>query len=109
MGLYYMLNKVFIAADTPRGSFDSGMATILDKSLEEAGMYLVHLYEGKHLQWPFKVVGQRAIPIPLAYHNDASDCEGGWWEYRSKCLHILLQTSGDGRVILPSQLTGIHS
>ena len=32
VGLYYMLNKVFIAADTPRGSFDNGMAAILDKS-----------------------------------------------------------------------------
>ena len=39
-GLYYMLSKVFIAADTPRGTFSSGMATILDKSSErEEGMY----------------------------------------------------------------------
>ena len=110
VGLYYMLNKVFIAADTPQGSFDSSMAAILDKSSEEeAGMYLVHLYEGEDLQWPFKVVGQRAIPIPLAYHDNISGCGDGWWEYCNKCLYILLQTSGDGRVILPSQLTGIHS
>ena len=86
------------------------MATILDKSMEEeAGLYLVYLYEGEDLQWPFKFVGQRAVPIPLAYHDDASDCEGGWWEYHDKCLHVLLQTSGDGCVILPSQLTGICS
>ena len=78
VGLYYMLNKVFIAADTPQGSFDSDMAAILDKSSEEeAGMYLVHLYEGEDLQWPFKVVSQRAISIPLAYHDNASDHEGG--------------------------------
>ena len=31
-GLYYMLSKVFIAADTPRGTFSSGMAAILDRS-----------------------------------------------------------------------------
>ena len=56
-----MLNKVFVAADTPQGSFDSGMATLLDKSSEEeAGMCLTHLYSGESLQWPFKVVGQRA-------------------------------------------------
>ena len=29
-----MLNKIFVAADTPQGSFDSGMATLLDKSSE---------------------------------------------------------------------------
>ena len=105
-----MLNKVFVGADTPQGSFDSGMAAILNKSSEEeAGMYLVHLYEGEDLQWPFKVVSQRAIPIPLAYHDNASDCEGGWWEYCNKCLYVLLQMSGDGCVILLSKLTGIHS
>ena len=110
VGLYYMLNKVFVAADTPQGSFDSDMAAILEKSSEEeAGMYLIHLYSGEDLQWPFKVVGQRAISIPLAYHNDASGYEGGWWEYHSKCFHILLQMSGGGHVILPSQLTGIPS
>ena len=86
------------------------MATIMDKSSEEeAGMYLVHLYDGEDLQWPFKVVGQRAIPIPLAYHDDASGYEGGWQEYHSKCFHVLLQMSGDDHVILPSQLTGICS
>ena len=48
------------------------MAAILEKSSEEeAGMYLIHLYSGEDLQWPFKVVGQGAISIPLAYHNDA--------------------------------------
>ena len=110
VGLYYMLNKVFVAADTPQGSFDSGMAAILEKSSEEeAGMYLICLYSGEDLQWPFKVVGQRAISIPLAYHDDASGYEGGWWEYHSKCFCILLQMSGGGHVILPSQLTGIPS
>ena len=110
VGLYYMLNKVFLAADTPQGSFDSGMAAILDKSSEEeAGMYLIHLYDGEDTQWPFKVFGQRAIPIPLAYHDDASGCEGEWWEYHSKCFHVLLQMSGGDHVILLSQLTGIHS
>ena len=109
VGLYYMLNKVFVAADTPQGSFDSSIAAILDKSSEEAGMYFICLYDGEDLQWPFKVVGQRAIPIPLAYHNDASGYEGGWWEYHSKCFHVLLQMSGGDHVILPSQLTGICS
>ena len=85
------------------------MATILDKSSAEAGMYLVCLYNGEDLQSPFKVVGQRAIPIPLAYHDDASGYEGGWWEYCSKCFYVLLQMSGGDHVILPSQLTGICS
>ena len=86
------------------------MAAILDKSSEEeAGMYLICLYNGEDLQWLFKVVGQKAIPIPLAYHDDASGCEGGWWEYHSKCFHVLLQMSGGDHVILPSQLTGIRS
>ena len=50
VGLYYMLNKVFVAADTPWGSFDSGMAAMLEKSSEEeAGMYLIHLYSGEDL------------------------------------------------------------
>ena len=109
VGLYCMLNKVFVAADTLWGSFDSGMAAILDKSSEEAGMYLIHLYNGEDLQWPFKVVGQKAIPIPLAYHDDVSGYEGGWQEYCSKCFCVLLQMSGGDHVILPSQLTGIHS
>ena len=86
------------------------MAAILEKSSEEeAGMYLICLHDGEDLQWPFKVVGQRAIPIPLAYHDDASGYEGGWREYCSKCFHVLLQMSGGDHVILPSQLTGICS
>ena len=110
VGLYDMLNKVFVAADTPQGSFDSGMAAILDKSSEEeAGMYLICLYYGEDLQWPFKVFGQRAIPIPLAYHDDVSGCEGEWQEYDSKCFHVLLQMSGGDHVILLSQLKGKHS
>ena len=32
VGQYHMLNKIFVAADTPQGSFDSGMAGLLDKS-----------------------------------------------------------------------------
>ena len=86
------------------------MAAILEKSSEEeAGMYIICLYSEEDLQWPFKVVGQRAISIPLAYHDDASGYEGGWWEYHSKCFCILLQMSGGGHFILPSQLTGICS
>ena len=85
------------------------MAAILEKSSEEeAGMYLIHLHDGD-LQWPFKVVGQRAIPIPLAYHDDASGYEGGWREYHSKCFHVLLQMSGGDHVISPSQWTGMCS
>ena len=106
VGLYYMLNKVFVAADTPRGSFDSGMATMLEKSSEEeVGMDLICLYSGEDLQWSFKVVGHRTISLPLAYHDDASGYEGGWQEYHNKCFHILLQMSGGDHVILPSQLT----
>ena len=87
VGLYYMLNKVFVAVDTPQGSFDSSMVAILEKSSEEeAGMYLICLYSGEDLQWPFKVVYQRAISIPLDYHDDASCYEGGWWEYGPCCL-----------------------
>ena len=53
-----MLSKVFVAADTPRGTFSSGMAAILDKSSKRVeGMYLIHLYEGEDLQWPFRVSG----------------------------------------------------
>ena len=49
-GLYYMLSKVFIAADTPRGTFSSSMATILDRSSEdEEGMCLICLYKGEDL------------------------------------------------------------
>ena len=67
------------------------MAAMLDKSSEEVpGMYLVHLYHGETLLWPFKVTGQRAIPLPIAYHDDTSDYEDGWWEYCSKCFHLLL-------------------
>ena len=49
MGLYYMLSKVFVAANT-RGSFDSGMAAIVEKSSDkEVGMYLIHLFSGEDL------------------------------------------------------------
>ena len=111
-GMYYMLSKDFIEADTPRGTFLSGMATILDRSSkEEEGMYLIHLYEGEDLQWPFRVSSQKAIAIPLAYHDvtyvDLSSLKGGWQKYHSRCFHILLQVSKDDAVILPSQLTGI--
>ena len=110
VGQYYMLNKIFVAADTPQGSFDSGMAALLDKSPEgEVGMYLVHLYSGETLQWPFKVVGQRAIPLPLAYHDDTPSYEDGWWEYCSRCFCVLLQMPEGDQVILPSQLMGISS
>ena len=86
------------------------MAAMLEKSSEEeVGLYLICLYSGEDLQWPFKVVGQRAISIPLAYHDDASGYEDGWWEYHGKCFHIFLQMSGDDHVILPSQLTGLCS
>ena len=100
-----MLNKIFVAADTPLGSFDSGMATLLDKSLEgKASMYLAHLYSGETSQWPFKVIGQRAIPLPLAYHDDTPSYEDGWWEYHSKCFCVLLQMPEGDHIILPSQL-----
>ena len=86
------------------------MAAIVEKSSdEEVGMYLVCLFSEEDLQWPFKVVGQRAISIPLADHDDVSGFEGGWWEYHSKCFHVLLQMSGNSHVILLSQLTGIPS
>ena len=111
-GLYYMLSKVFIAADTPRGTFSSGMATILDRSSEEEEeMYLICLYEGEDLQWPFRVSSQKAIAIPLAYHDvtydDPSSPKGGWQKYHSRCFCILLHVSKDDAVILPIQLTGI--
>ena len=107
-----MLSKVFIAADTPRGTFSSGMAAILDRSSkEEEGMYLICLYEGEDLQWPFRVSSQKAIAIPLAYHDvtydDPLSLEGGWQKYHSRCFHVLLQVSKDDAIILPSQLTGI--
>ena len=78
-----MLSKVFTAADTPRGTFSSGMATILDKSSKrEEGMFLICLYEGEDLWWPFRVSGRKAIAIPLAYHDviydDSSNTEGSW-------------------------------
>ena len=67
-------------------------------------MYLIHLYSGETLQWPFKVIGQRAIPLPLAYHDDTPSYEDGWWEYCSKCFCVLLQMPEGDHVILPSQL-----
>ena len=110
VGCYYMLNKVFVAAGTPQGSFDSGMAVMLDKSSEEVlGMYLVCLYHGETLQWHFKVTGQRATPLPTAYHNDISCYEDGRREYCSKCFCLLLLIPESGHAILPSQLTGISS
>ena len=110
VGHYYMLNKVFVAAGTPQGSFDSGMAVMLDKSSEEVlGMYLVCLYHGETLQWHFKVTGQRATPLPTAYHNDISCYEDGRREYCSKCFCLLLLIPESGHAILPSQLTGISS
>ena len=73
-GQYYMLSKDFVAADTPRGTFSSGMATVLDRfSEEEEGIYLIHIYEGEDLQWPFRVSSQKAIAIPLAYHDVTYD------------------------------------
>ena len=110
VGQYYMLNKIFVAADTPQGSFDSGMAALLNKSSEgEAGMYLVHLYSGETLQRPFKIIGQRPTPLPLADHDDTPSYEDGWWEYCSKCFCVLLQMPEGDQVILPSQLMGIDS
>ena len=107
-----MLSKVFIAADTPRETFSSGMAAILDRSSEEEeGMYLICLYEGEDLQWPFRVSSQKGIAIPLAYHHvtydDPSSSKGSWQKYHSRCFCILLHVSKDDAVILPSQLTGI--
>ena len=111
-GLYYMPSKVFVAADTPRGSFSSGMVAILDRSSEEEeGMYLICLYKGEDLQWPFRVSSQKVIAIPLAYHDatydDLLSLEGSWQKYHGGCFRILLQVSKDDAVILPSQLTGI--
>ena len=110
-GLYFMLSKVFIAADTPRGTFSSSMAAILDRSSkEEEGMYLICLYKGEDLQWPFRVSSQKAIAIPLAYHvtyDDPLSLKGSWQKYYGRCFCILLQVSKDDAVILPSQLTGI--
>ena len=110
VGQYYMLNKIFVAADTPQGSFDSSMAALLDKSSEgEVGMYLICLYSGETLHWPFKVIAQRAIPLPLAYHDDPPSYEDGWQEYHSKCFCVLLQMPEGDHIILPSQLMGISS
>ena len=79
-----MLSKVFVAADTAHGSFQSGMAAMVDKSEEEEpGVYLVCLFHGETLQWPLRVTGQRAIPLPTAYH-DGLDHEDGWQEYHNK-------------------------
>ena len=51
VGCYYMLNQIFVAAGTLQGSFDSGMAAMLEKSSEEEpGMYLIHLCHGETLQ-----------------------------------------------------------
>ena len=109
VGLNYMLNKVFVAADTPQGSFDSGMATMLEKSSEEeVGMYLMSL------QWRRSTVALQSCWSEGHLH---ASCLSQWcirlwgWgqEYCSKCFHILLQMSGGGHVILPSQLTGIPS
>ena len=49
------------------------MATILDRSSKEEGMCLIHLYEGEDLQWPFRVSSQKAITIPLPYHDITYD------------------------------------
>ena len=107
VGCYYMLSKVFVAVDTPHGTFQSSLATMMDISKEEEpGMYLICLFCGESLQWPFRVTGSRAIPVPIAYH-DGLDHEDGWWEYHNKCFHILLTVPESGHVILPSQLTGI--
>ena len=99
VGHYYMLSKVFVAADTPHGSFHSGLATMVDKSEEEPGMYLVCLFHGETLQWPFRVTGHRAIPLPIAYH-DGLDHEDGWQEYHNKCFCMLLTVPKSGHVIL---------
>ena len=107
MGCYYMLSRVFVAADTPHGTFQSSLAAMVDKSEEEEpGMYLVHLFHGESLQWPFRVTGHRAIPLPIAYH-DGLDHEDGWREYCNKCFCILSMVPKSGHVILQSQLTGI--
>ena len=70
VGHYYMLSKVFAAADTPCGTFQSSLATIVDKSgEEEAAMYLVMSFLWRNSTMAFRVTGQRAIPLPIAYHN----------------------------------------
>ena len=105
VGLYYMLNKVFVAADTPQGSFDSGMATILEKSSEEeAGMYLIHLYSG-----PSKLLVRGPSPylLPITMMHQVMRVGGrnttaNASVYCFRCLEVV-------HVILPSQLTGIPS
>ena len=48
VGCYYMLSKVFVAVDIPCGSFQSGLATMVDKyEEEEPGVYLVCLFHGE--------------------------------------------------------------
>ena len=47
-------------------------------SVGDVSLYLVRLYSGEDLQWPFKVFGQKATPVALAYHDEATDYEGLW-------------------------------
>ena len=50
VGHYYMLSKVFVAADTPHRSFQSGLAAMVDKSEEEEPReYLVCIFHGETL------------------------------------------------------------
>ena len=102
-----MLSKVFIAGDASHGSFQSGLAALVDKTEDEdAGMYLICLYSGESLQWLFRVSSSRAIPVPVAYY-DGSSHEDGWWQYHTKCFCSLLIVPESGHVILPSELTGV--
>ena len=86
--IYYMLNKIFMPTGTSLGTFDSGMATIVEHSSEdEASLFLLAIYEGEDLQWPFKIITQQATPQPIAYCGDGPvDDSRGWQTYHDKCF-----------------------
>ena len=106
MGHYYMLSKVFVAADTPMEHSKvaqppwwinlrkkSQACTLSTSSMEK-------LYNGL---LGLLVTGHTST---IAYH-DGLDHENRWQEYCNKCFCMLLMVPKSGHVILPSQLTGI--
>ena len=102
-----MLSKVFMAGDAPQGSFNNGLAILRSKMEDDQpGMFLIWIYKGETLQWPFRVTSSRAVSLPIVYHDGMSYSDG-WQPYHSKCFCSLLIVPESGDVILPNELTSL--
>ena len=67
-------------------------------------MFLVKLYTGKTLQWPFKVAGRTATPLLIVCY-DAVTYTDPWWYYCEYSFKRLLVVPDKNVAILPIELT----